>query len=111
VTHIGYSEAEDAVSKDKNAADAMLKSSQAQALVRALGTGVHSRGLVNKAVGGRDNFPKDLRADRPESRKLLQRFMRAQECVVDGVTYSITAVLGDEASASFEIRIIEVGNA
>lgn len=111
VTHIGYSEAEDAVSKDKTAADAMLKSSQAQALVRALGTGVHSRGLVNKAVGGRDKFPKDLRADRPESRKLLQRFMRAQECTVDGVTYSITAVLGDEASASFEIRIIEVGNA
>jgi len=111
VTHIGYSEAEDAVSKDKNAADAMLKSSQSQALVRALGTGVHSRGLVNKAVAGRDGFPKDLRADRPESKKVLQRWMRAQECTVDGVTYSITAVLGDEASASFEIRIIEVGNA
>ena len=111
VTHIGYSEAEDAISKDKNAADAMLKSSQSQALVRALGTGVHSRGLVNKAVAGRDGFPKDLRADRPESKKVLQRWMRAQECVVGGVTYSITAVLGDEASASFEIRIIEVGNA
>ena len=111
VTHIGYREAEDAVSKDKNAADAVLKSSQTQTLVRALGVGVHSRGLVNKAVGGRDAFPKDMRADRPESKKVLQRWMRAQECVVDGATYSVTAVIGDDASASFEVRIIEVGNA
>jgi hypothetical protein len=111
VTHIGYSEAEDAISKDKNAADAMLKSSQTQALVRALGTGLHTRGAVNKAVGGRDGFPKDLRADRPESKKVLQRWMRAQECVVDGKTYSVMAVIGDDASASFEIKIIEVENA
>ena len=111
VTHIGYSEAETAVSKEEQAADAMIRSKQTQALVKALGAGIHSRGSVNKTVAGRDSFPKDLRADRPESRKVLQRWMRAQECTVDGQTYSVTAVFGDDASASFEIRIIEVGNA
>ena len=111
VTHIGYSEAEEATSKDKNAADAMLKSSQTQALVRGLGAGVHTRGAVNKAVGGRDGFPKDLRADRPESRKVLQKWMRATECIVDGRTYSVVVVVGGDAAASFEVRIVEVGNA
>lgn len=111
VTHIGYSEAETAVSKEEQAADAMIRSKQTQALVKALGAGIHSRSAINKTVAGRDGFPKDLRADRPESRKVLQRWMRAQECTVGGQTYSVTAVFGDEASASFEIRIIEVGNA
>ena len=77
VTHIGYSEAETAVSKEEQAADAMIRSKQTQALVKALGAGIHSRGSVNKAVAGRDSFPKDLRADRPESRKILQRWVRA----------------------------------
>jgi hypothetical protein len=111
VRHIGYSEAELAVSDEEQAAGAMIRSNQSQALVKALGVGVHSRGVVNKTVAGRDGFPKDLRADRPESRKILQRWMRAQECVVSGSTYSVKVVFGEDTSASFEVHILEVANA
>ena len=111
VTHIGYSDAENAVSKEEQAAETMLRSRQTRLLVRALGAGVHSRSAVNKTVAGREGFPKDVRADRPESRRILQRWMRAQECVFDGVTYSVAVALGEEESASFEVRILEVGNA
>lgn len=110
-SYMSYSEAETAVSKEEQAADAMIKGKQTQLLVKALGAGVHTRGAVNKAIGGRDGFPKDLRADRPESKKVLQRWMRAQECTVSGTTYSVKVVIEDDSSASFEVSIIEVSNA
>ena len=111
VSHVGYAEAEEAVSPAASSSDALLRSTQTLALVSALGVGVHSRGMVNKSVAGRDGFPKDLRADRPESRKILQRWMRARECDFGGKTYSVRAVLGEDESASFEVHILEVGNA
>jgi len=106
-SYLPKAEAEEAVSTDKRAADNLTRSTQTQMLVRRLGVGIHSRGAVSRAVGGECGFPKDIRADRTESQKILQQWVRAQECRVDGRDYRVKARMAGANSAGFELVIGE----
>lgn len=94
------------ISAAADAAASTEQSALTEVVVRALGEGRHSRTAVNAAQI--EGLPKNMRASRPTTQRILRHWVPQRTQVVDGVTYAIYAVFDGESDGfALDIREVE----